>query len=89
LESEAPVADHVDDLQDTASVTNVPIGYRARYTAMDCGNLARTILRYADRGGRPLANIEPCNPHARLAIEHARRRVWPFTNDCESGPASP
>jgi hypothetical protein len=58
-----------DDLQDAASVTILAIGYRARCTAPGCENLARAILRYADRGGRPLANLERCNRHAREAIE--------------------
>ncbi len=42
LGSKVPV--DIADLQDTASVTILRIGYR-------CGNLARTILRYADLGG--------------------------------------
>lgn len=33
---------------------------RTRWTALACGNLARVILRYADRGGWRLANLERC-----------------------------
>ena len=28
-------------------------------------------LRYADRGGRPLSNVERCNTHARETLERA------------------
>jgi hypothetical protein len=52
--SKGPVTDR-NDLQDAARVTILAIGYRARCTAPECGNLARAILRYADRGGRAAA----------------------------------
>jgi hypothetical protein len=32
-------------------------------------NLARAIIRDADRGGRPLSNLEHCNSHAHEALE--------------------
>jgi hypothetical protein len=83
------VADYINDLQDTASVTILRIGYRARCAATGCGNLARTILRYADRGGRPLANLERCNSHARAAIEHDTKTRLTVYDDRESPPASP
>jgi hypothetical protein len=57
------MTDH-DDFQDAASVTIVTHGYRVRCTEPECGNLARTILRYTDAGGRPLSNLERCNRHA-------------------------
>jgi hypothetical protein len=83
------VADYIDDLQDSASVTILRIGYRARCTAMGCGNLARTILRYADRGGRPLAKLERCNTHARAAIQHDAKARLTVYDDRESPPAYP
>lgn len=79
----------LNDLQDAASVTILRIGYRARCTTMACGNLARTILRYADRGGRPLANLERCNSHARAAIEHNTTARLTIYDDRESPAASP
>jgi hypothetical protein len=56
-------------LEAAASVTIITIGYRAHCAAAGCGNLARTILRYADAGGRPFANLERCNRHAHEAIK--------------------
>jgi hypothetical protein len=82
------VADYIDDLQDAASVTILRIGYRARCTAISCGNLARTILRYADHGGRPLANMERCNSHARAAIERDTKVRLTVSDDRELAPAS-
>jgi hypothetical protein len=87
LGSKVPV--DIDDLQDSASLTILRIGYRARCTAKGCGNLARTILRYADRGGRPLANLEQCNSHARAAIERDTKARLTVYDDRESCPASP
>jgi len=50
-------------------VTILTIGYRARCTEPKCRNLARTIIRYVDRSGRPLSNLESCHAHARELIE--------------------
>jgi hypothetical protein len=83
------VADYIHDLQDTASVTILRIGYRARCNATGCGNVARMILRYADRGGRPIANLERCNSHARVAIEHNTKARLTVYDDRESSSASP
>jgi len=67
-----PVVDDPRELQpDAASVTILTIGYRARCTERGCGNLARAILRYSDRSGRPLSNLELCNSHAREALKRA------------------
>ena len=63
------MTDRITDLHDAASVTIITIGYRAPCTTPRCGNLARTVLRYADAGGRPFAILERCNRHARDAIE--------------------
>ena len=41
-----------------ASVTIVPLGYRARCTDAGCASLGRLISRYADVGGRPMSNSE-------------------------------
>ena len=60
-----------DELQpEAASVTILTIGYRARCSEPGCRNLARAILRYADRSGRSLSNLERCNAHTREALEH-------------------
>jgi hypothetical protein len=53
------------------AVTVVAVGHRARCTAPGCRNVARAILRYVDRGGRPVSNLERCNRHTREAIERA------------------
>jgi hypothetical protein len=82
------VAGYIDDQQNAASVTILRIGYRARCTATGCRNLARTILRYADRGGRPLANQERCNSHASAAIEHDTKARLTVYDDRESPAAS-
>jgi hypothetical protein len=55
--------------EEAAMVTVLTIGYRARCTERGCGNLARAILRYADRSRRPLSNLERCNTHTREALE--------------------
>ena len=52
-----------------ASVTILTIGYRARCTEPKCGNLARALLRYVDRSGRPLSNLKRCDTHTREALE--------------------
>ena len=52
-----------------ACVTVMAIRYRVKCTAPGCRNVARTILRYADGGGRPLSNLGWCNAHTREAIE--------------------
>ena len=70
------------DSRDAASVTIITIGYRVRCTAPGCGNLAQAILRYADRGGRPLANLERCNRHAREAIERDTRMSMTVYDEC-------
>ena len=54
-------------------LTVITLGYRARCTERECGNLARALLRYADASGRPLSNLERCNAHARAAIECATK----------------
>jgi hypothetical protein len=46
-------------------------GYRAKCVAPGCGNVARTILRYTDAGGRPLRQSESCNPHTTEAKDAA------------------
>jgi len=71
---------HIDSRHDAASVTILAIGYRAPCTARGCRNLARTILRYADRGGRPLANLERCNAHTRVAIERDIKALTIYDN---------
>src|SRR5205807_2546367 len=88
MASKGPVND-CDDLQDAASVTILAIGYRARCTAPRCGNLARAILRYADRGGRPFANLERCNRHAREAIERDTKAGLTVYDDREPPQDSP
>ncbi len=77
------------ELQDAASVTILAIGYRARCTAPVCGNLARAILRYADRGGRPLADLERCNRHAREASERDTKAGLTIYDDRDPPPTSP
>jgi len=74
----------IDDLQDATSVTMITIGYRACCTAPECGNVARTILRYADAGGRPLVNLERCHRHVREGIE-SRRCLHIFFSRRRSG----
>jgi hypothetical protein len=71
--SETNVSDHAEYQEDAAMVTILTIGYRARCTAPGCGNLARTILRHADRSGWPLSNLERCNHHAREALGRATK----------------
>jgi hypothetical protein len=58
--------------EDAASLTLLTIGYHTRYTrciAPNCNNLARTILRYADRSGKPLCSLAQCNLHAREELD--------------------
>jgi hypothetical protein len=59
----------VEDRQEAASVTILTIGYRERCTKPECRNLARAIIRYGDRAGRPLSNLERCNALTREALE--------------------
>jgi hypothetical protein len=59
-------------VQESPMLTIHSIGYRAQCSVAGCGNLAQTIFRYADRGGRPLSNLERCNRHAREALERDR-----------------
>ena len=59
-------------VQESSMLTILSIGYRARCSVTARGNLAQTILRYADRGGRPLSNLERCNRHGREALERDR-----------------
>jgi len=40
-------------VQESCILTILSIGYRARCSVTGCGNLAQTILRYADRGRAP------------------------------------
>ncbi len=54
-------------------VTVLTLGYRARCNTRGCGNLARAILRYADRSGRPLSNRERCNARTREALERENK----------------
>jgi hypothetical protein len=58
--------------EEPATLTILGIGYRARCSVARCGNLAQAVFRYADRGGRPLSNVERCNRHAREALERDR-----------------
>ena len=58
---------------EVAALTIVAISYRARCSAADCRNLARAILRYGDRSGRPLSNLERCHRHALEALNLARK----------------
>ena len=66
-------------------------GYIARsarqlITERGGGNLARVILRYADRAGRPLSNLERCNAHARAAIERETRAGLTTYDDWRETP---
>jgi len=76
-------------VEDAASVTIIDIGYRTRCTASGCGNLGRTILRYADGGGRPLVNLEQCNRHAREAIERDMKTELTVYDEREPPSPSP
>ncbi len=58
--------------EEASVVTVVAIGYRARCSEPGCRNLARAILRYSDRSGRPISNLELCNRHTREAIDRSR-----------------
>jgi hypothetical protein len=51
------------------SITVLVIDYRERCIEPGCENLARALLRYADRAGRLLFNLEECNFHARQTLE--------------------
>ncbi len=59
------MGDRLEYQEDTACITVLTIGYKAKCTELGCGNLARVILRQGDRSGRPLSNLERCNRHAR------------------------
>jgi hypothetical protein len=72
-------------MADSASITILTIGYRARCTELGCGNLARAVLRYADRGGRPLSNVERCNTHARETLERETRAGFTIYDERKSG----
>ncbi len=67
-------------MNDAASVTILAVGYRARCSVQGCENLARTILRYADRGGRPIANLERCNAHTGAALERDIKALTIYDN---------
>ena len=60
-------------------VTVLTLGYRARCSVRGCGDLARAILRNADRSGRPLSNLERCNAHTREALERNAKTDWRST----------
>jgi hypothetical protein len=55
-----------------ASVTIVPLGYRARCIEAACSNLGRLIMIYADAGGRPICHPVLCHAHARVKIVGGR-----------------
>jgi hypothetical protein len=59
-------------IEAAASVTIVPLRYRARCTRDGCANLGRLILRYADFGGRQMSNAELCHAHARVRVASGR-----------------
>jgi len=67
------VSDAIEYQAEAAMVTILTIGYRARCTEPKCRNLARAIIRYADRSGRPLSNLERCNAHTREAFERENK----------------
>jgi hypothetical protein len=69
---------------EAASVTILTIGYRARCTTPGCPNLARAIVRYADRAGRPLSNLERCNAHTREALERDTKAGLMMHDDRDS-----
>jgi hypothetical protein len=74
----------IDHLETPASVTIVTLGYRAHCTEAGCKNLARLPLRYADTGGRPMANSEFCHGHGRLRVERDRTAGLKVYEDRES-----
>ncbi len=67
------VSGPVESQDEAACLTVITIGYRAKCTEPGCRNLARAILRYGDRSGRPVSNSERCHAHAREALEGAMK----------------
>ena len=61
-----------DSTDNTASVTVTTIAMRAKCTASSCRNEARLILRYADKAGRPITQVELCFRHGRDLLERNR-----------------
>jgi hypothetical protein len=55
-----------------ANVTVIPIEFRTKCTAAGCRNLGRLVLRYADRAGRPIRQIELCFKHAQELLDRNR-----------------
>ena len=70
-----------DSQEEPAIVTVLTLGYRTRCTERGCDNLARAIIRYADRSGRPISNLERCNAHARAAIERETKASLTIYDD--------
>jgi hypothetical protein len=66
----ASVMNHSTD--NPASVTVITVAIRAKCTASSCRNEARLILRYADKGGRQITQVELCFRHARDLLERNR-----------------
>jgi hypothetical protein len=59
------------DEEKLAMVTILTAGYRARCVVSACGNVARSIVRYNDAGGRPISQHEMCIAHTREAKDRA------------------
>jgi hypothetical protein len=66
----ASVMNHSTD--NPASVTVITIAIRAKCTASSCRNEARLILRYADKAGRPITQVELCFGRGRDLLERNR-----------------
>jgi hypothetical protein len=61
--------------QETVSQVSVTIlicGYRAKCAARRCEHLARLVLRFADRSGRPEAEVALCFSHTRKRVAQER-----------------
>ena len=72
---------HPEFQDEAAAVTVFTIGYRARCTEPKRRNLARAIIRYADRSGRPLSNLERCNAHTREALARENKASLTIYDD--------
>ncbi len=61
-----------NDEDTPASVTILACGYHEKCKESECQNLARLVLRHADRAGRPIRQFALCFAHGRARVERDR-----------------
>ena len=52
--------------------------FRTKFTAPDCLNQARIIVRYIEDGGAPSGQTELCNTHSRIILETTKAADVPI-----------